>query len=229
MSTMSYIASSGMTPAHFAHFQRVAKEQNRIIVVRNTNQKSTQWIQLGYPAKPKGMDLHTADDTGKVTAKNEFEKAEAKRHPNGYYVINADGFAWNGRGQKLDVQFPLGMENKDGQVIDPLKKKALVGDYDLQGVIDPGSPGRILALVASNGRPVENVSNTDVERIRMLLNAGFDQPRVMHGPEDLFKSFRGACTAFLADGSASELPTQMAVEQFYAELGRATREGSYRH
>ena len=223
----NFIVSSGMTTAHFAHFQKVAKEQTRILVVRNTNLKSAHWIQLGYPAKPLGMEVHTSTDTGKVTAMNEAEKAEAKRHPGGYYVINADGTASNARGVKLVIQFTLGMEHRDGQVIDPATKKALVGDYDLQGVIDPNAPGRILALHASNGIPVKNSSNPDVERIRRLLNMGFDQPRVMHGPEDLFRSFRGPCTAFLTDGSALELCSQLAVEKFYQDLGRETRHGRY--
>jgi len=224
----SYLASSGMTPAHFEVFRRVAQEHPAILVVRNTNMKSTQWILRGYPAKPQKIKLKTDDETGKVTAKDAAEKKTALEL--NYYVIDNDGVARNRSNQALPGKFNLGKPAvyKPGEVIDPYKKLSLVGDYDLQGVIDPKAPGRIIGLVASNGEWVKSITNTEVEAVRAKLNAGFDQPRVMHGSEDLFKSFNGAATAFLTDGSVLELASEAAVKQFYASLGRQTSDGSYR-
>ena len=226
MST-AYLPSSGMTPTHFQVFRLVAQQKGRIIIVRNTNMASTRWIQLGYPPKPKDIEIKTAKDTGKVTATNAVEKENARRK--GFFVIDPDGLARGPQNVVMAKKFPLNTPdmNRVNQVIHPQKQLALVGDYDLQGVIDPAAAGRLLALVASHGEPVKNVSNPDVESVRAVLNSNFDQPRVMHGPEDLFKSFRGECTAFLDDGSVLALNTEQEVRAFYDSIGRQTRQGSY--
>jgi Anthrax toxin LF subunit len=66
--TSPYLGSSGMTPDHFSVFQLVAGQVKLIVVVRNTNRKSTPWIAKGYPPKPISIKSHTSDKTGKVTA-----------------------------------------------------------------------------------------------------------------------------------------------------------------
>jgi len=81
---MAYLPSGGITPTHFAVFQSVAQQLNRIIVLRNTNTKSNIWIAKGYPPKPKNLGfLHTSARTGKVTV-GEDEKHEARQE--GFYV-----------------------------------------------------------------------------------------------------------------------------------------------
>lgn len=227
---MTYVPASGITPAHFGVFQRVASQLNRIIIVRNTNTKSTHWIELGYPPKPKSLEaLHTSDKTGKVTALNESERQLARMH--GFYVLEADGLARRSRTEALIKRFPMNTPdmNEPGQVIHPQQHKALVGDYDLQAVIDPAAKGRIIALATTNyGEAVANRTNPDVDRVIQALNAGMDQPRVMHGPHDLYKSFKGACTAFMPNGLAHQLTTESAVREFYDLIGRQTMEGSYK-
>jgi len=225
----AYLPSSGITPAHFAIFQKVARQENRIIVVRNTNTKSTHWIELRYPPKPKSLEpLHTSPKTGKVTATNDEERQMARRE--GFYVIDNDGVARRNPNDALPKPFPFNTNemNEPGQVIHPQQRKALVGDYDLMGVIDPAAKGRVLALHSVNGVEVSNRTNPDVARVINALNSQMDQPRVMHGPQDLYKSFRGACTAFLPDGSAKDLSTEQSVREFYKLIGRQTIAGSYR-
>jgi hypothetical protein len=225
----AYLQSSGMTLAHFMAFVGTARRLNRIIVVRNTNTRSTFWIERGYPPKPKSLEkLHTGEMTGKVTAKDPAEAAAARAA--GFYVIDADGIARRNRGEQLTKKFPFNTadQNAAGQVIDARTQLALVGDYDLMGVIDPDAKGRVLTLVASDGMPVANRTNPDVDRVISDLNAHMDQPRVMHGPQDLYQSFRGGCTAFMPDGEVEELKTEQDVRTFYEKMNRQTIEGSYR-
>jgi hypothetical protein len=224
-----YLPSSGITTAHFMVFRGVAQRLSRIIVVRDTNPKSTAWIDKGYPPKPKVLEaLHTSEATGKVTAKDEGERSLARAA--GFYVLDDAGTARRNQGETLPKSFPLNTpdQNAPGQVIDPQTQLAFVGDYDLMGVIDPKASGRVLTLVASNGMPVENRTNPDVDRVINELNAMMGQKRVMHGPQDLYRSFRGSCTAFLADGNVKSLPTEQAVRDFYQSVNRQTITGSYR-
>jgi hypothetical protein len=225
---MAYLPSSGITPAHFAVFRSVAQQLNRIIIVRNTNTKSTMWIAKGYPPKPKNLEfLHTSARTGKVTVEGEDEKHKARRE--GFYVIDADGVARRQPHEALQKRFPFNTAemNESGQVIDPIRQQALVGDYDLMGVIDNDAKGRVLALHSVNGMAVANRTNPDVTRVMNALNSRMDQPRVMHGPQDLYKSFRGACTAFLPSGTVWELTTEQAVREFYKNIGRPTITGAH--
>ncbi|MGH7935977.1 MAG: hypothetical protein ACREF8_03095 [Chthoniobacterales bacterium] len=225
----AYLPSSGITMAHFQVFQSVAQRLNRIIVARNTNTKSTYWIERGYPPKPKVLEaLHTDEKTGKVTATNPTEIAAARTA--GFYVIDGDGIARRNRGEQLTKHFSFNTpdQNAAGQVIDPTRQLALVGDYDLMGVIDPNAKGRVITLVSSNGAPVENRTNPDVDRVINELNVMIGEKRVMHGPQDLYKGFRGACTAFLNDGNVEDLNSEQKARDFYARIGRETIAGSYR-
>ena len=148
----------------------------------------------------------------------------------GFYVIDNDGVARRNPHDALQKTFPFNTPdmNEPGQVIHPKQQKALVGDYDLMGVIDPAAKGRVIALHSVGGVEVANRSNPDVARIINVLNGQMDQPRVMHGPQDLYKSFRGACTAFLPNGLAWELTTEQCVREFYEKIGRETSTGTFR-
>lgn len=224
-----YIPSSGMTMTHFAVFQKVAQKTQRIILVRNTNMKCVPWIDKNYPPKPKSIEaLHTSAKTGKVTAMNHKEREEARNK--GFYVIDDDGIARRKPHELLQRRFAFNTPelNEPGQVIDPREQKALVGDYDLMGVIDPTAPGRVIALHSSMGEEVRNRTNPDVTRVINELNAQMGRKRVMHGPQDLYKSFRGPCTAFLPNGMTWALSTEQAVRSFYETIGRETITGSYR-
>lgn len=115
-----------------------------------------------------------------------------------------------------------------GQVIDPEVQKPLVGDYDLMAVIDPRSPGRNIALVASEGNTLNDVNSPIVRNFSDKVNAKMDRPRVLHGAQDQYAGFRGGATVFLPDGRAFFLPDADAVKEFYELIGRPTIKGSYR-
>jgi len=217
-----------MPSQHFDQFLRVADESGLIIIVRNTNPKSKVWIERGYPPKPMNIKCHTSKKTGKVTAVNPGE-VSACRAAN-FYVIDADGIARRGSNDALASRFPFGTaeQNEQGQVIDPKRNKALVGDYDLMGVVNPEAKGRNLTLIWTNGVRVSDFTSPDVDRVRMMVNARLDQPRVMHGAQDQFADFpEGGATAFFPNGLTWELKNGESIRGFYELLGRQTIKGSY--
>jgi hypothetical protein len=210
----------GFTGTHFQYFQWVAKMENRIIAVRNTNPLSTHWIERGYPAKGIDIKIKTSKTTGIVTAvtKAEYQEARAAK----YFVVDDDLVPRNSDGQALEFptrpEWPL----EPGQVIDAKQLKPLVGDYDLLGVIDPDAPGRNMVLATSNGKTLLNWTNPEVERIRSVLNSFMDQPRVMHGAHDGFAdvSTAGPVTVFFPDQSVTHLTSSQMVSMFYLSMGR---------
>ena len=227
--TSPYLASSGMTPDHFGVFQLVASQLQLIIIVRNTNRKSTPWIAKGYPPKPMSIKSHTGAKTGKVTAANatEIQIAQAA----GFYVLGADGIARRSPTEVLQKKFPFGTDeqNEPNQIIHPTQQRALVGDYDLLGVIDPAAKGRNITLVTSNGAIVPNRTSPYVERVRNAVNPRLDQARVMHGAQDQYAGApdKDGSSAFLPNGLAVELTSPQKVIEFYQLLGRQFITGKY--
>ena len=225
-----YLPSTGMTPGHFASFQAAAQELGLIVIVRNTNPRSTPWIAKGYPPKPMTIKCHTSETTGKVTAANPAEVAECRAA--GFYVIDKDGIAQRRPNDALPMRFVFHTPemNEEGQVIDPAQKKALVGDYDLMGVVDPAAKGRCITLMWSNGVRAYDFTSPDVDRVRAAVNRRLDQPRVLHGPQDLFADFpKGGAAAFLPNGFVWELKDQQSIRGFYELINRQTIAGSYRN
>jgi hypothetical protein len=219
-----YIAETGMTPSHFLAFQRAAQAEGVIAVVRNTNTASTRLIELGCPGKPLTIKFNTDATTGVVTASTPEDIATARGL--GYLVVDQDGVARGQRGQELRLTNPF-WRVAPGQVIDARLRKPLVGDYDLMGVFRPSNPRQNIALVASNGRNVRDVSSPVVRRFSTRVNAALDMTRVMHGAQDQYASFRGSATAFMPDGRVVLLRDALAVETFYNQWGRQTRMGTY--
>jgi hypothetical protein len=223
-----YLPSSGMPSTHFDQFLFAAEKTGLIIIVRDTNPRSKFWIELGYPPKPKEVKCHTSKKTGKVTAVNPEQVAACRRA--NFYVIDADGIARRGPNDALSKKFPFGTgdQNEPGQVIDPRTNKALVGDYDLMGVVDPQAKGRNITLVWMNGIRVTDFTSPDVERVRAIINPRLDQPRVMHGAQDQFADFpEGGATAFFPNGLTWELKNGDSIRGFYELLGRETIKGTY--
>lgn len=217
-----------MPRRHFDQFLLAAQQFGLIVIVRNTNLKSTQWIERGYPSKPISIKCHTSNKTGKVTAKTQGE-IDACRTA-GFYVIDADGIARRGPNEALPTRFPFGAleMNEPGQVIDPMRKVALVGDYDLMGVANPRSKGSNLTLVWSRTAPIYNFTSPDVDRVRATVNARLDQPRIMHGAHDQLDDFpKGGATAFLPNGMTWELKNEQSVREFYKLINRETIKGAY--
>jgi hypothetical protein len=224
-----YAPSSGMPSSHFDHFQYAAQRLGLCIIVRNTNPKSSIWIERGYPPKPISVKCHTSKKTGKVTAANEEEIRACGAAQ--FFVIDADGIARRGPNDALPDKFLFGTaeQNEPGQVIHPTQKKALVGDYDLMGVVNPKAKGRNLTLIWSAGARIYDSSSPDVDRVRNFVNARLDQPRIMHGAQDQFGDFpEGGATAFLPNGIIWELKNGQSIRGLYDLLGRETLMGSYR-
>ena len=226
---MAYIEESGITFTHYSIFEQTARALGRVIIVRNTNTRSTPWIKLGFPPKPRSIKIHTSKETGKVTCGSPDELKKARGA--GFYVIDADGFARNQAGGVLLEKFNLASEeeqNEAGQVIDPDQHKALVGDYDLLAVIDPLAPGRNIVLAAVNGEAVQDRLGPEVERVMEFINPRFDQPRVMHGAHDQFDDLpEGGSTVFFTGGSSISIATRDEMENFYEFIGREPITGSY--
>lgn len=230
----AYIPQTGMPQGHFNAFSAAAKEQNVIAVVRNTNPASVKLIEQGCPGKPMHFKFNTSPSSGIVMAEKEADVAIA--HAQRHFVVEADlvarrpvpGQMLNGKPvmEELPLSNPFWKLEK-GQVIDPMLKKPVVGDYDLMGVIDPAAPGRNIALVASNGVPKADISSPIVKRFGASVNGKMDMPRVLHGAQDQFADFRKGATAFMPDGTVRYLPTEENVRQFYSKLGRQTIKGSY--
>ena len=225
-----YSLSSGMPRSHFDRFQHAAQELELCIIVRNTNPRSATWIERGYPPKPISVKCHTSKKTGKVTAATAEEIRQCRGLP--FLVIDPDGVARRGPNDALPTKFPFGTpeQNETGQVIHPIQRKALVGDYDLMGVIDPKAKGRNLTLIWSAGAKVYDCTSPDVERVRSFVNSRLDQPRIMHGAQDQFGDFPDdGAIAFLPNGMTWELKNGQSIQGLYELLGRETIQGSYRN
>jgi hypothetical protein len=224
-----YIPESGMPAAHFDAFLKAAQEQQVIAIVRNTNKASVPLIEKGCPGKPLDIKFHTNEATGVVTAANATEIKHARDL--GYLVVDKDLVA-RGAASPAGKPTELKLSNAfwkvaPGQVIDAALKKPLVGDYDLMGVAKPSNPGQNIALVASEGKTLKDVSSPIVRRFAEHVNGKLDRPRVLHGAQDQFAGFRGGATAFLPSGKAVFLADDAAVKDFYEQLGRQTRVGKY--
>jgi Anthrax toxin LF subunit len=214
----------GIAAAHFQVFQQVAREANRIILVRLTNPKSTPWIEKGFPAKPISIKAHTSKITGIVTAAS-ADEIQAARNA-GFYVVDADGVPRDVRG--LSMRFPKAPEwpLEQNQVIHPTQRLPLVGDYDLQGVIDPQAPGRNLTLASSNGKWLQDWTNPRTREIGAQINARLDQPRVMHGAADGRFSLPGpgdvneGAIGFFPDGTTRRFNSPAEIQAYYDSISR---------
>ena len=228
----TWIASAtdaGMPFKHFTAFKRAAADADKIVLVRQTNPKSIPWINKKFPPKPKELEfLKTSPSTGLATAKNadEIKKARNLLHSSGkqYYVVDKGGrTASNARGEVLDLA-NSNWPPKAGQVIDPVAKKPIPGDYDLMGVIDPEATGRNLALVNSHGKRLKDFSNTWIKDIARRVNAQLDTSRVLHGAEEAYGNWSRIkadeiVVAFFPDGRTVAYNRNALIE-LYARYGR---------
>jgi hypothetical protein len=229
----------GMIARHYLAFQQVAKQSNRIIIVRWTKPACAKWIERGFPAKPKSISNHgikTDPDTGIVTAKTTTEVKGARSE--GYYVVDGDdiprrfviGTDGVRRSEVLRFDSKPDWPIEPGQVIDPTLKKPLVGDYDLLSVIDPNAKGRNIVSVPNDIKG--DYAGAHINRVREALNAQMDRPRVMHGAQDGFDSISMLDEAeeamgFFPDGSTRRFKNGTEVRQFFNEIGRQDIKGKY--
>jgi hypothetical protein len=225
----------------------------RIVLLRTTNPRGVQHVLNGHP--PKGKDLialNTSKTTGKVTARNTKEAAIAQEK--GYYILRKNGRAYietrqggvivrkvlkgpDGKPVEYDMKAKGQhgeMTNEAGQVIDPKTRKAVVGDYDMQDVINPDAPGRNLAAVpASKGANVTNPEASEFARqFNGKLAAEGDSARIVHGADAQFMQykmygrtdpFKGDVIGIMPDGRVFLLKGPQ-VAQFYRAIGRTRLE-----
>ncbi len=226
-------ADAGMPVNHFNAFKRVASESQLIILVRQTNPKSIQWIQRGFPGKPKALEFaKTSQTTGLTTCKaDQIAKARntQKLKPGEatgpqYYVVDRNRrTATNGNGEAIDLSkadWPV----EHGQIIDPVVKKPIPGDYDLMGVIDPNHTSANLALVSSEGQTVSNFTNHLVKQVGGRVNDLLDQPRVLHGAEEAYGNWGRikadeVVVGFFPDGTTTAV-NRNGLIQMYQSWGR---------
>jgi hypothetical protein len=170
----------------------------------------------------------------------------------GYYILKRNGKAYNvsGKGETgivlrdangNPVQFDMSAKgkfgestNQPGQIIDPKTRKAVVGDYDIQDVIDPNAPGRNLAAVPdAKGANVTNpLVSQFTKRFNTKLQADGDLARVMHGADAQFMqykmygrqdAFKGDVIGIMPDGRVFYLKAGQ-VAEFYKGIGRSRLE-----
>jgi|GEM_PF-6862099 len=237
-------AVSGLPEAHIKIALELAAQQKVMVIFRTTNPRGVQHILTGHP--PKGKDLialNTDKITGKVTAKTSKQWRIAMRAKKGYHILQKDGYAYNRHGQRItgpdgkpmhyDMQAKgqFGeLTNRPGQVIDPATRKAVVGDYDLQDVIQPHSPGRNLAPVPEAvGGDVRNpLVNKFANAFNSQLQARGDTSRIIHGADAQFmqyrhfrkNAFKGDAIGILPDGRVVHL-SEAGLSKFYKSIGRS--------
>lgn len=237
-------AVSGLPEAHMKIALELAAQQKVMVIFRTTNPRGVQHILTGHP--PKGKDLialNTDKITGKVTAKTSKQWRIAMRAKKKYHILQKDGYAYNRHGQRLTgpdgrpLQFDMQakgkfgeLTNRPGQVIDPATRKAVVGDYDLQDVIQPHSPGRNLAAVPE--AVGDNVSNPIIDRFAKAFNSQLqargDTSRIVHGADAQFmqyrhfrkNAFKGDAIGILPDGRVVHL-SEAGLGNFYKSIGRS--------
>jgi hypothetical protein len=211
-------------------------------LLRVTNPRGVQHILKGNPPKGKDLiELNTSKDTGKVTIKTVRQRLVA--WAKGHYVLAKDGYAYNDSGGKLlgengePVKFDMSekgqfgeLTNQPGQVIDKVTRKAFVGDFDLQDVIDISAPGRNVAAVPE--KMGGDVTNPLVNWFKNLFNSRLadagDMPRVVHGADAQFmqykwfrqNAFKGEMIGVLPDGRVVYF-TEAAAANFYKGIGRS--------
>jgi hypothetical protein len=221
-----YFKESGMPRNHFKAILEVVDEEGLIPVFRLTNLKSMEGIRKGFPAKKIDLSLKTSPTTGIVTAKTESESGIARKA--GYYVVDSDLVPRNAEGKAMKLGNKPDWRVKPGQVIDPVQKKPVVGDYDLLGVIDLKAPGRNISLATSDGKSVKNRTNPQTERLVKAINAKLDQPRAMHGAADQFADLADeGAIVFLQRMKAVYLPDGASVKKLYEMIKRVTVKGTY--
>lgn len=228
-------ARAGMLTSHADAFAKVASSTRKFIMVRFTNPESMKWIMKRYPAKPPCIKAKTSSETGLVTIGKDPAKAAKETMEaisNGYYVVGEDLVARGRGGVKLDLPSSTEWPLQRGQIIDPVTRKPITGDYDLMGVVDPMNPGQNITLATSNGLPVADRTNPLVKMVAEKVNQLMGDKRVMHGAQDNFGSLEDAgegVIVFKPNGESKVLSTMEEMRSFYRnELGgRQTAVGAY--
>ena len=230
----NYASKTGITRSHFKLFQDAARETNLVALVRNGKEAAIPLIEKKCPGKPMIFKFKSSPTTGILTATVQADKELVLNSK--YILINESREAVrrlpSGALETVKLERPLFWDLEPGQVIDPVVKKPVVGDYDLMGVYSPASPGQNITLATRKyGEVVKNRTSPLFDEFSAKVNGKFkstgDQPRILHGAQDQFGGFAGGATAFFPDGTVLYLESEAEVEAFYKSVGRETIEGAH--
>ncbi len=225
----------GIPRAHFDDMVKAARDTEVIAIFRANKQVARDLIEKGSPGKPMFFKFKTSKDTGVLTAETAEDIAKVRQH--GYLLVDADGVARRtvmkeGKEvvEELHLQHAWWKVEK-GQVIDPVIKKPVVGDYDLLGVAPLKSPGSSVAGVPDDVAG-GNWTGPWVEKYQEAANLRFigkggNPPRVLHGAQDQYQGiakYQGltddTAYAVFPDGRVVMLEGRQQQQAFYDAIGR---------
>jgi len=225
----------GIPRAHFDDMVKAAHETEVVAIFRANKEVARKLIEKGSPGKPMFFKFKTSKDTGVLTAETAEDIAKVRQH--GYFLIEADGVARRTvmkQGKEVVEELPLKNTYwtvEKGQVIDPVLKKPVVGDYDLLGVAPLKSPGSSVAGVPDDVAG-GNWTGPWVEKYAEAANRRFvgkagNPPRVLHGAQDQYQGiakYQGltddTAYAVFPDGRVVMLHGKEQQQAFYDAIGR---------
>jgi hypothetical protein len=200
----------GMRPRDSVAFRDVAKENDIIILVRNSNPDAVEYIgKEGYAAKPEELKAKS-----RKTPPNKGLAAADPKDQRLIDMLNKDKppLSYDEFVKKLDKSgYGVASEQEGYVVYQKSTGTKYYSDYDLHGVYD-----------AKTGKDAYN------ENLRKNLNKKFGDEIIQHGPHDDWpkrnkpeagpnRGPQPPVTAYLPDGSAVNLESIEEMEQFYRE------------
>jgi hypothetical protein len=234
--TRGYDARMGIPEEHLPLLIAAAKETDSIAIFRANKKAAIGLIRDGSPGKPMFFKFKTDAKTGVLTAQNADDIALVKQH--GYFIVEEGGIARRYQGGKVVEEFtPTKTANwtiERNQVIDPVSKKPVVGDYDLLGVAPMKSKGSSVAGVPDDVQ-YGDWTGPHVEAYRKAANQQLGHPpRVLHGAQDQYggdPNYIGLTDdtsyAIFPDGRIHIMEGKAAQQEFYDYLGRKPQGQSY--
>ena len=184
----------GFSPRHWKVLSDYAKERDYVLCFRTGKARAVQWIERGYPAKPKAISTCKVDPKlGLLRAGRPEERDEAWRA--GFGVLKPDPerrtayFAADsaGRDALAGHRFAPPRDDwatTDGIVVDLVAKLPITSDYDIAAFIDARQPDYMLTYASMSGQ--DNRTNLMTEAISQELNRRFGTTRIMHGSQAQF-------------------------------------------
>jgi len=154
---------TGMLQRHFEAAIEIAKQNNWMVLLRQTNPASLELIARGYPPKPKNLiDINTSKTTGKVTASDQAIKMGPNKgktqlevaHEHNFYTLDKNGLAYRmtPKGREYLKGTPGSKNSQEGWKVndqgqvqyDMTLKKGAKPAFEEGEVIDPGSKKSIV-------------------------------------------------------------------------------------
>lgn len=204
--------SRGMRACDDKAFSKMASRKKRIIIPRNGNAESVQYIgKPGYKPKPGRLKCKT-----RKTPPNVGLASGDPSDPRLQERLKADGKTYQQYVDDLKADGYTVGSAQDGYVVRDAQGNAFYSDYDLHGVYD-----------ANTGADLYN------EALRTEMNADLGEKLILHGPHDQLPSAQGGvlhrnkgstdplygpqppCTAYTPDGKAWHLETFDDMRAFY--------------